>query len=368
MPQGQTPPQKPADPEFSRSPRRAESDPLVAPADLEFERRHRSPRERREQRHQQKIAGPIPEEQRAKAPKRRTHNNRLHERRAVAEREFAASAREGAPKPQKTPAKRWKRALRRFLLILAILCLAELIFAAFTAPQFAVKNVDVTGLKITPMSKIDPVAQNLVGQNWLRANTKGAEKSLAILPAVDTVQVSRVLAWPPRLAIRVEERQSFAKIGAGDLWWIVDQKGVPFRPANREDAALFSLTSPELAPQISKKLDPNQWKPMAELVAALNADNQKSGAQWQLRRVYFDRNGDAALRVAGGAHDELLIRLGALRWPEKLKRARVAMKYFQETGRSAETLNLVSFERPTWTPRAAPDAAPEALPNSENPA
>ena len=76
---------------------------------------------------------------------------------------------------------------------------------------------------------------------------------------------------------------------------------------------------------------------------------------WDLRRIYLDKNGAASLRVgAEGAlktHAELLIRLGEEDWLAKLKQARLALAYFERTGRKASELDLVSGEHPRWSPQ-----------------
>ena len=60
----------------------------------------------------------------------------------------------------------------------------------------------------------------------------------------------------------------------------------------------------------------------------------------------------ASIRVSGrGAlrqHGEMLIRLGESDWTPKLARARVALSYFERTGRNAQELDLVSYTYPTW--------------------
>ena len=75
---------------------------------------------------------------------------------------------------------------------------------------------------------------------------------------------------------------------------------------------------------------------------------------WQLRRLYLDRDGFAAVRVSGAgalaAQRELLIRLGEEDWPAKLAQARVALAYFGRTGQRAKELDLVSGEHPRWQP------------------
>ena len=86
-----------------------------------------------------------------------------------------------------------------------------------------------------------------------------------------------------------------------------------------------------------------------------------AGKFWDLRRVYLDENSAAALRISGkGAlkqHGETLIRLGEEGWPEKLKQARMALAFFERTGRKARELDLVSSDHPRWSPK---EQAPSA--------
>jgi len=44
----------------------------------------------------------------------------------------------------------------------------------------------------------------------------------------------------------------------------------------------------------------------------------------------------------------MLVRLGDEGWREKLARARVALGYFERTGRHATELDLVSLDYPVW--------------------
>ena len=131
---------------------------------------------------------------------------------------------------------------------------------------------------------------------------------------------------------------------------MVDENGVPFRRAQKGDENFYALTGPKLQPQPGVPLPKTQWQESARLVTALNQAGSTPGGRWSLRRVYFDKNGFAALRLQGGAEDELLIRLGGDRWEEKLQKARIALAFFQRSGERAQSLNLVSYNVPQWTP------------------
>jgi hypothetical protein len=223
--------------------------------------------------------------------------------------------------------------------------------------QFAVRHVDVEGLQVTPMSLVEPVAQALMGQNWARGDLSAAQARLAKLPTVKEARVVRQWShWPPRLAIVVQERQGWVRLGGGPTWWVVDRDGIPFRRANRHDGALYALTSTALDSsviQLGKPVPASIWSPARRLASALDS-SAKGGFRWDLRRAYLDEDGMASLRLSGGQQDEMLVRLGEGQWPEKLARARRALAFFDAVGNRAQALNLVSYSRPTWTPRQAP--------------
>lgn len=264
---------------------------------------------------------------------------------------------------------------RRFGAFVTLLLLGGATGWALTAPEMQVQGVENSVLKITPDSQIAPVEGKLRGQNWLRADLDSAEIQLASVPTIETAQVTRSWRhWPPRLQMKIGERAPWFRIGGGATWWIVDEHGVAFRRAVESDASLIALSATAL--DVSKlragqKLEPKVWGGAKRLVAALDEQAAK-GHQWQLRRVYLDKNGLAALRLQGGEHDEMLIRLGSDRWPQKLGRAQEALAFFDKIGRRALALNLVSYSRPTWTPQPAEsakdDASSAASTDANNPA
>jgi cell division protein FtsQ len=292
---------------------------------------------------------------------KRTQNRRTHHRARRQDAELHDLEMRSQVPENARDVRRKKRApfwkVARFLaLILLLAGGVELGVAALTSPRFEVAEVTVSGTRITPVDEVIAVQQTLVGQNWVRAKTGDAQKKLQAIPTVKNVHVVRALHWPPSLHIRIEERVPFARVGAGDAWWMVDESGVPFRRARETDADFYALTSPKLQPQPGVALAKTEWQSCVRLVRALNESGSTPGDKWHLRRVYFDKNGFAALRVQGGSQDELLIRLGADRWEEKLQLARVALTFFERSGKRAQSLNLVSYNVPQWTPRQSAEA------------
>lgn len=243
--------------------------------------------------------------------------------------------------------------LRLMAGVLLLAGLVQLVVAALTAPQFRIADVSVSGAKITSPAAIDRIQQNLIGENWIRVRTSQAEEKLSAIPTVKNVRVTRALHWPPYLHIHLEERTPFARVGAGNDWWVVDETGVPFRAANSSDANLYALTSPRLEPIVGRRLAAREWQSAAGLIRAVSTQAEP----WPLRRIYLDKNGFASLRLQGGLHDEALVRLGGDRWKDKLGRARLALKYIEAAHQRAQTLNFVSYTMPQWTPVPATNAA-----------
>jgi hypothetical protein len=158
---------------------------------------------------------------------------------------------------------------------------------------------------------------------------------------------------------------------------VVDENGMPFRGARREDENLYAVTGPRLMPELGKPLESTAWKPVVQFAGILKQDAQRAGG-WNLRRVYFDRHGFASLRLTGGQSDETLVQLGASDWSAKLQTARWALADFAARGRHAESINLISSSVTTWTPRVPvkaeeategtqPDASTsgDAIPNAD---
>jgi cell division septal protein FtsQ len=300
-----------------------------------------------------------PSNPRQVSPTKTAHARRVHKRRVrndVLRHELELREHPPTREPEHVPRRLrkartplWKH-VRRAAGVLMLLGAVELGAAALTAKPFEVKSFDIAGCALTDVDQVHALAEPLVGQNWIRAGRHKVERQIAALPTVKAAHVSRVLDWPPRLHIAIEERAAFAKVGAGNDWWVVDENGVAFRRATEADKDLYAVTGPKLRARLGSTLSEKEWRPVVEIAAALRS---KGDQDWSLRRVYFDKDGSAALRLAGGFNDETLVRLGSDHWSEKLVRARQALAYFERTGRRAAVLNLVSYEMPQWTPRSS---------------
>ena len=267
---------------------------------------------------------------------------------------------------------RVRRIVGRVIIASGVLLMTWSGAMALTAPQFAVKDVAVSGLKTTSPQQVSALTSRLIGQNIFRAPRAQVAREVEAIPTVASARVERAWTWPPHIKVEVTERQPILQIGAGTTWWVADAQGVAFRRANRDDSALDKLAAPQLQPVTGKALPAAPWKRARELEMAIAADNalaarenagssraeSKQNKFWDLRRVYLDKDGAASLRVSGQgtlkSHGELLIRLGEESWPAKLKQARMALAFFERTGNQASELDLVSSDHPRWRPKTEP--------------
>lgn len=294
------------------------------------------------------------------APKRRGRRSRRSRYIAEADHPSDEITTEAA-KPARRPV--WKM-LRRICYGLVGIMIIQGGVGALTAPQFSIHDVDFECGEILPAETVDAVRASLIGQNWIRMRAGQAERALKSTPQVRTVQVARSWTWPPKVAVAVEPRQPFARVGGGKEWWVVDSEGVPFRAADDRDKELYAVTGPLFKPELGKAIEPKQWQPVVEFATTLSRDEEK-GQRWNLRRVYFDRSNFASLRLTGGQNDETLVQLGPDDWDQKLQKARWALADFAQTGKHAATLNLIS-SKVTWTPRVLPAEPAEGAGKTEN--
>ena len=269
---------------------------------------------------------------------------------------------------------RVRRVVGRIAVAAGVLLSVWGVGTALTAPQFDVSRVEITGTRGPAPLKAQDLARELIGYNVFRAPKSRIETELRAIPVVADAHVARAWSWPPHMKVQISERQPVLQVGSGTTWWVADAQGVAFRRADRNDSALYRLTSSALKPDTGKALAAASWKSALQLQAALAADNalvaRESGGKgdgkfWDLRRVYLDENNSAALRISDQGtlkqHGETLIRLGEEGWPEKLKQARLALAFFERTGRKASEIDLVSSDHPRWLPKAEtpkPTSAP----------
>ena len=359
------------------------------------------PRSRRE-RHQRKrhetaraTKKPVEKAHFEKKPIAGHENSQNHEK-------FVPTPKKVAPDAAPRSPKKFKRIFGRLALLAALFFAVQTVVAAFTAPQFRIDKVAVSGLQETPRAQIDRLLAPLQGKNVFLAPRAQVARQIEALPTVASAKVRLNAGWPPRVALALVERQAIFRVGEGANQWVVDREGVLFRRAATRDDALYRLETPFHQLKTAQKMPKDFWARALDFHETLQSDNalaaQNTGASetnqapfWNFRRIELDKKGALTLELArarevlvdsnetslsastspnaapDGASDAsaarprpsdaLILRLGNEEWASKLMRARQALAYLTRTGRKAAELDLISYKYPRWRPVGAPPIA-----------
>lgn len=246
-----------------------------------------------------------------------------------------------------------KRFWRRFAGVSATLAVAGATWALLFAPEFNIERVKVSGLRETSPELVKPLAATLLERNAIRAPKAALVRAVEKLPTVAAARVVVRPSLPPVAVLQVRERTPLLRLGDGASWWVVDAQGMPYRSATARDAELPALTWKRPV-QTMKRLDESAWDDARQLVAAIQTLREDKTLP-PVREATLDEGGDATLVLRQNDQTPALtLQLGNDAWPQKVRRARVALAFLKRTGRDACELNLVSLRLPRWTPRIAP--------------
>ena len=110
---------------------------------------------------------------------------------------------------------------------------AALAATAYFSPLMSVRNVDVTGLTTLSRGQVIGVAEVQEGQPLLQVDTAAMAQRVALIPAVETVDVQR--SYPSTLTIAVTERSPRALVDRDGKLGVMDRLGhVYLEYASRE--------------------------------------------------------------------------------------------------------------------------------------
>ena len=137
-----------------------------------------------------------------KRPERSTYSRRRHKRRVINKKRLLLS------------------------LFLALLG-AELAFALFTSPMFAVRNIKVVGNQTVSDSQVLHALRVPNGTNIFRVDKDSALRDVRRNPVVQEVSIRRRL--PSTLIVSVSERNALLILNSMGSLYEVDAFGIPFR-------------------------------------------------------------------------------------------------------------------------------------------
>jgi|GEM_PF-2071259 len=104
--------------------------------------------------------------------------------------------------------------------------------ALVTSPKFAIRSIEVSGLKKLDRADILNMAQVHEGENIFRISANEAVRRIASNPWVQGVTVRR--QFPDRVIIHVVERQAASMIRRSGIWFLAAD-GVAFKPVAAGD-------------------------------------------------------------------------------------------------------------------------------------
>lgn len=133
-----------------------------------------------------------------------------------------------------------RRRLRPMLIVTAIAAVLALCTWLLTSSSlFAVHKVSVTGARASA-GQVDSLTQSVIGDPMVTADLGALRRSIAAVPAVAAVGVTR--SWPNTIRVHITERTAVAAVPTGDgTWQLVDRTGVPFATATTRPADLLVL-------------------------------------------------------------------------------------------------------------------------------
>lgn len=116
-----------------------------------------------------------------------------------------------------------RRRLRRVLVVLWLVGAVVLALIVARSPLFDVDRVETNGIVRTDVVNLMTVSELEVGEPMMDADIAAAEKAIARLPWIYSVDVDR--RWPGTVSIEIVERQAAAALPASVGYALVDRFG-----------------------------------------------------------------------------------------------------------------------------------------------
>ena len=237
----------------------------------------------------------------------------------------------------------WNRTLQGFAVLLALGDLTALA----CAPSLHVTRVRVDGAQtFTPEQVFEEAhVPNQTNLFWMLRQP--LTKRLAADPVIDHAE--RSVRLPNLLILTVTERQPYAVLVAGQQFWLLDHKGVPYRALDEPLPHLPVIQAAAAALPDDVTLGRPlraEWLPDAyRLLALTHVDPDLDGA-----KIVVDQNLNLCLNRKNGPQ----IRLGqadSLPWKMALADAALSA-YGGALSQRAAYIDVSCPQQPVWRPRA----------------
>lgn len=169
-----------------------------------------------------------------------------------------------------------------------------------TAPQFAVRSVEVTGNRLVPADRIVEAA-SITGQNVFLVGSRQVESACLAIRPLRSVAVTYV--WPNVVKLEVVERRPFATWRTGGAAYLVSEDGVILAPAAGDGPLPVILDGDAQPVVVGGTVDGELLREAAYLAAALGPLGL-NGRDLEHSRTYgLTASGENGLRVAFGRGD-----------------------------------------------------------------
>src|SRR3990170_1751664 len=202
-----------------------------------------------------------------------------------------------------------------------------------TDARFAVADVRVAGTeRLSP--ELIRAAAAVEGRNLCTLDLARARALVEAVPAIERAALTR--HWPNRISIVVKEREPFALVNAGRLYW-VDGEGVVLGAQPRAVAPpgpVLSGVEPERMTEGGAGLSSDRLAQGLAFLRELHRSHAALGAV--LSEVDVSHASGPVLYTLDGTE----VRLGNEAWEERLQRLAALLENLTATGESVASIDL----------------------------
>jgi len=244
--------------------------------------------------------------------------------------------------PFRAPRLRARRRLRLVSLLRALVAclgLATIGILGWQAGRFLLTDAlfEISDVRVEGVDRLSPAtireAAAVEGQNLFAADLARARARVEALPGVERVHVTR--EWPNRIEIVVKEREPFALINAGQLYWM-DAEGVILRTLSQIPVA----PGPILSGVEVERMGLGTKLASDRLAQGLSFLRELHRAHGSLAALLSEVDLSRPIGVVLYTLDGIEVRVGSERWEERLARLEALLESLSERGEPVGSIDL----------------------------
>jgi len=170
--------------------------------------------------------------------------------------------------------------IKRILVVLTILLVAEILIYHFFVPSLNNPHITFTGNKSYSEDYLNEVLTRLTGKNWFNFDVDLASSLVAEISGIESVSVEK--KFPDKIAINIKERESIAMTFVNDngrsVSVQIDKNGVLFLPGNNganRDSSIPIVSGIPIEHFSNGMRIPTKYRILIEQIAKIRALPQK---------------------------------------------------------------------------------------------